>query len=109
MSAAEAPPPDPTQVRQAQELKHTSPLLGCRIDPAGQFVVASSQDNTLQSWELASGTKSALAGHKSWVRGLAFAPKEKLLFSGDYHGRILCWQYDADTPAPLRDIEAHDG
>src|SRR4051794_26609289 len=102
---AEPPQPDPLQVRQAQELKHTAPLLGCRIDPTGQFVVAGTQDNTLQRWELASGKKTALAGHKSWVRALAFAPKDKVQFSGDYHGHILSWQSDAEAPAPLRDVE----
>jgi len=109
MTPAEAPKPDPQQVRLAQDLKHASPLLGCRIDPAGQYVFAGAQDNTIQRWELASGKKTALAGHNSWARGLAFAPKDKLLISGDYHGRVLWWPIDAETPAPLRDIEAHNG
>ena len=37
---------DPTQTRMVQELKHTSPLLGCRFDPTGRFVFAGAQDNT---------------------------------------------------------------
>lgn len=109
MNAADSPKPDPTQVHQSQELKHTSPLLGCRIDPAGQFVIAGAQDNTLQRWELSSGTRVELPGHKSWVRALAFAPKEKVLVSGDYNGRLLWWPFDAEKPEPTHDVAAHDG
>ena len=100
---------DPTQARMVQELKHTSPLVGARFDPIGRFVFAGAQDNTVQRWELAGGKKTVLSGHRSWVRAFAFASKEKLLFSGDWAGRILAWPADADSPAPVRTIEAHQG
>ncbi|HEX5271075.1 MAG TPA: hypothetical protein VFW33_11330, partial [Gemmataceae bacterium] len=100
---------DPQKVRMAQELKHTSPLIGCRFDPSGRFVFAGAQDNTVQRWELSGGKKAALLGHTSWVRALAFAPKEGLLFSGDWAGRVLVWRADGDAPKPLRTIEAHRG
>jgi WD40 repeat protein len=103
------PPIDPTQAHQSQELKHGSPLVSCRFDPDGRFVFAGAQDSTVQRWELATGKKAALAGHNSWVRALAFAPAEKLLVSGDYHGRILCWPWDAAAPSPVRAWDAHDG
>jgi WD40 repeat protein len=101
--------PDPTQTRLAKEFKHASPLVACRFDPTGRFVFASAQDNTLQRWELETGTKTELAGHKSWVRALAFHAGEKLLFSGDYTGKVLVWPCDADTPTPRRTLEAHRG
>jgi WD40 repeat protein len=84
-------------------------LLGCRLDPTGQFVFAGAQDNTIQRWHLATGKKTELTGHKSWVRGLAFAAKEKLLFSGDYAGKLLAWPVEDDHPATVRIIEAHRG
>jgi len=105
-----APPygkPDPLQTRQIQEFKHGSPLLGCRCDPSGRFVFAGAQDNTIQRWEIDTGKKTSLAGHKSWIRALAF--QGNTLFSGDYADRILWWQADADTPTPIRDVQAHDG
>ena len=80
---------DPTQVRMVQELKHTSPLVGCRFDPGGRFVFAGAQDNTIQRWHLATAKKTVLTGHKSWVRALAFAAREKLLFSGSWDGKLL--------------------
>jgi WD40 repeat protein len=100
---------DPTQVKLAQELKHASPLVGCRFDPTGRFVFAGAQDSTIQRWELAGGKKTTLTGHKSWVRAFAFAAKDKLLFSGDWAGHILVWPTDADDPKPLRTVEAHRG
>lgn len=109
-SSAQSPAKvDPAQTKQAQELKHGSPLIGCRFDPSGRFVLASSQDNLLVRWELATSKKTELTGHKSWVRALAFQSADKLLFSGDYTGKVLVWNAEVDTPAPLRTIEAHRG
>jgi WD40 repeat protein len=100
---------DPTKTHQVKELKHNSPLLGCRFDPSGSFVFAGAQDHTIVRWHPESGTKVQLTGHDSWVRALAFATKEKLLFAGDYAGQILVWPIDADMPAPVRTIDAHKG
>jgi len=137
-------PPDPTASRLERELKHARPLIGCRFDPSGRFVFASSEDDTIQRFDLLTGTKTALLGHKSWVRGLAFVgtpaagsgevaawqrrqtnlhavagfggtmlPPPKAapftLISGDYHGNLIWWQGDADTPKPIRTVEAHKG
>lgn len=98
---------DPAQTRLAQEFKHGSPLIGCRFDPSGRFVVAGAQDNRLVRWELDGGKKTELVGHQSWVRALAF--HDKLLFSADYTGKVLVWEIEAETPTPVRTIEAHRG
>jgi WD40 repeat protein len=100
---------DPTQTHLVQQLRHTSPLIGCRIDPSGKYVFAGAQDNAVVRWDLASGKKTTLAGHKSWVRALAFGSGGKLLFSADYAGRILAWPADAEAPAPKQAIAAHKG
>lgn len=107
MSAAQAV--DPKKTHLLKEYKHDSPLLGCRFDPSGRFVFAGCQDNNVIRWNLDSGAKTLLSGHKSWMRALAFAAKEKLLFSGDYAGRLLTWPMDADKSKPIRNIEAHRG
>ena len=100
---------DPAQTRLLQELKHTSPLLGCRFSPDGLFVFAGSQDNSVQRWHLDGAKKTALVGHKSWIRAFAFAAREKLLFSGSYDGKLLTWSLEAESPAPTRMIAAHKG
>jgi WD40 repeat protein len=100
---------DPAQTHQVLELKHTSPPVSCRFDPSGRFLLAGAQDNTVQRWELATGKKTALTGHQSWVRALAALPKDNVLITADYQGRILWWPLDAETPTPLRTVEGHRG
>jgi WD40 repeat protein len=107
--APDVTPLDVTQTHPVKEFKHTTPLLGCRFDPTGQYVFAGAQDNTVQRWHVEAGTKAAFAGHKSWIRALAFAPAEKKLISASYDGRMLVWPLDAEAPAPEKNIEAHKG
>jgi WD40 repeat protein len=98
----------PTRTRMALEMRHAAPLIGCRFDPSGRFLFASSQDNSIQRWELANQRKTALTGHRSWVRALAFLPGNKLL-SGDWTGKLNVWPGHADNPQPERTIDAHAG
>src|SRR5215211_785190 len=136
---------DPTAVRLERELKHARPLVGCRFDPSGRFLFASAEDDTIQRFDLLTGAKTALAGHESWVRGMAFvapnasaapldadawqkqqnatqsvvgfgvagmnAPKASpfTLVTADYHGKLIWWQGDSETPKPLKTVEAHNG
>jgi WD40 repeat protein len=100
---------DPAQTHQVLQLKHASPLVGCRFDPCGEYVFAGAQDNAVVRWHLASSKPTVLAGHASWVRALAFATREKLLFSGDWAGRIIAWPTDAAAPSPLWNLRAHRG
>jgi WD40 repeat protein len=65
-------PIDPTKARVEREFKHGSPLVSCRFDPTGRFLFAGAQDSTIQRFDLVAGTATTLAGHASWVRGLAF-------------------------------------
>ena len=122
------PTVDPTKTRLLKELKHGRPLIGCRFDPAGRFLFASCEDDTIQRFDLLTGAKTSLVGHKSWVRGLAFVapkafpivsptdavtvarkPAPFTLLSGDYHGKLFWWNGAADTPTPTRAIDAHAG
>ena len=64
--------PDPTAARLEMVLKHPRPLIGTRFDPSGRFLFVSSEDNTIQRFDLITSAKTALVGHESWVRGMAF-------------------------------------
>lgn len=64
--------PDPTAARVERELKHTRPLIGCRFDPSGRFLFVSSEDSSIQRFDLLTNLKTTFAGHESWVRGMAF-------------------------------------
>ncbi len=100
---------DPTRTRMVRELRHNSPLFSCRFDPSGRFVFAGAQDNTIQRWELETQTKTALVGHASWIRALAFHAGDRKLLSGDYAGKVLIWSAEAATPTVERTIDAHQG
>ncbi len=127
-----APPP----VRLDREWKVGRPLVGCRFDPAGRFLFASSEDSTVRRLDLLTGATAAFAGQTSWVRGMAFvmgpaasertgvglhalagaaaaalAPPARpfTVVSGDYHGNLVWWPGDAPKPKPVRTVAAHDG
>jgi WD40 repeat protein len=65
-------PFDPAAVKLEREFKHARPLIGCRFDPSGRFLFVSAEDDTIQRYDLLTGTKTAFVGHTSWVRGMAF-------------------------------------
>lgn len=116
LKKSSSPPParlppgiDPTKVRLVKDLRHGSPLIGCRFDPTGRYLVASAQDNSLARWDLATGERVLFKGHVSWVRGLAFAPALGLVFSGSYDGRLCAWRLEDASPFPVRNLQAHDG
>lgn len=100
---------DPTQTRLVKEYKHPRPLVACRFDPSGRFVVTGAQDKQVVRWDLESGQATPLEGHESWVRALAFSPDGRRLFSGGYDGRLITWNDFDATPAAARTIEAHQG
>jgi WD40 repeat protein len=99
---------DPAKTKLVKQLKHTSPLVGCRFDPSGRFVFAGAQDNTAQRWDIATGKAVAFVGHKSWVRALAFEAASKTLFSADWMGHILAWPVEG-KPALRMNLAAHKG
>ncbi len=100
---------DAKKTKMVKQLKHSSPMLCCRYDPTGRFLFGAGQDFKIQRWELSSGKGVMLEGHQSWIRGLALDARRKKLFSGDFHGKLLVWPYEADAPKPERTIQAHDG
>jgi WD40 repeat protein len=100
---------DPTKAKAVLQQKHTSPLVGCRFDPSGKYVFAGAQDNLVVRWQLEGAKKTELKAHKSWVRALAFAATHRLLFSGDWAGRLIAWPLDTDKPEPKWNLAAHKG
>jgi WD40 repeat protein len=100
---------DPAQTRVVKELKHTSPLIGCRFDAVGRFIFAGAQDNTVQRWDIATDQKAALTAHSSWVRGIASSPRGELVFTASYDGTMMSWPSAAEQPLPAWTQLAHEG
>lgn len=112
MSFLAAPPAtksvkiDPTRMHVGAQWKHASPLVGARFDPEGEFVFAGAQDNAVVRWDVTTGKATTFAGHKSWVRALAFA--DGLVFSADWAGRLIAWRA-AGNGEPHWSVSAHRG
>jgi WD40 repeat protein len=99
----------PEKTHVVKEFKHKRPLIACRFDPKGRFVLASAEDNTVQRWELESGKATALAGHESWVFGIAPHPDGAGVVTGGGDGRLIWWPAAEEKVSPLRRVEAHHG
>lgn len=102
---------DPKKTHVAREFTHTRPLISVRFDPTGKYVFSTSEDMTVQRFELATGKKAIYpATHDSWVRGLTFVDGGKMLITGGFDGRMMWWPADEAKPTkPIRKFEAHDG
>ena len=66
--------PDPKAAHIAQEFTHDAPLITCRFDPKDLYIFATAEDRTVLRWELATGKKTVLKAHDSWVGALAVSP-----------------------------------
>ena len=102
VAKAEAP-------RLIQTFTHTRPFQSCRIDPTGDFVFGGCQDNSIQRWDLVLGTKTPMAGHKSWISDFDFQPGSNLLISAAYEGRVHWWNDALAAPTSARNVAAHKG
>jgi WD40 repeat protein len=101
---------DPKQAHVLAQWPAERPMVCCRFEPRGRFVVCGLESSTLQRFNLADGKKVALAGgHDSWVFSLAFSPDGERTYSGGGDGRVVAWETAAASPKPVRTIEAHRG
>ncbi len=101
---------DPTQAHMVSEWKHGRPMNACRIDPLGRYVFGGSEDAVVSRFHLADGVKTALTGgHSTWVRSLAFTKDGTHAVSGACDGKITWWETAAESPTPVRSIDAHKG
>ncbi|MFK5924683.1 MAG: hypothetical protein QM496_21105 [Verrucomicrobiota bacterium] len=96
---------DPSKTYQVKEVEHPAPLLTCQFDATGRFVFAGARDNHLQQIDVATGEKTLLDGHESWVCAIASAPQ--MIYSGDYTGRVIAWSLTGKGAVKKWDIEAH--
>lgn len=102
-------PVDPAKTHLVSDLEHEKPLTCCRIDPTGRFVFAGAEDRNVHRWDLATGNKTTLSGHESWVRCMDFSPDGRWLYTAGWDGQLRYWSVDADQPVSLHMVQAHVG
>ena len=105
--------PDPKSTHVEREFAHDAPLINCRFDPLGNYVFATSEDQSAIRWSLASesdtGDKVVLKKHQSWVRGIAFSPDGKTVVTSGFDDTLIWWPALAEKPEPIREVKAHMG
>ncbi len=111
MFAGAAPKPaiDAKQTHIATTWKNTTPLIACCFDPQGRYLFTSSEDTTVQRWEIATGKKTVYTGHESWVRDIACLPDGKTVVTAGSDDTLIFWPITGDTPKPIRTVTAHKG
>ena len=109
LTAGEPPVMAPKSTHVVKELKYEQPLVACRFDPRGKFVVAGSEDNSVQRWDWTTGRRIAFREHDSWVRCFEFSDDGKIMITAGFDGRLIWWTFRDDKPEVLRKIDAHQG
>lgn len=89
--------------------KHGKPMIACCFDPKGRYLFSSSEDYSLQRWDLKDGKKITWPAHDSWIKDIAFLPDGETVISAGCDDRIIFWPTAAEKPQPIREVVAHKG
>lgn len=100
---------DPKETHQTKEFKHEVALTTLGVDPQGRYVAAGAEDLDVHLWDLETGEKQTLKGHKSWVRSIDFTPDGARMLSACWGGVIQIWDSAQAEVALIRSVKAHQG
>ncbi len=101
---------DITKAHVIHQWPYERPLLACRFDPQGKYVLASAENNLLQKFSMADGKISVLpVAHESWVQALAVNATGTLAVSGGGEGKLVWWDLQPEIPTPIRTVQSHAG
>ncbi|MAG94827.1 MAG: hypothetical protein CMJ48_13950 [Planctomycetaceae bacterium] len=101
--------PDATKTKITAQWKHAGPLMACEFEPQGRYLVTSSEDYSLQRWELPSGKLTSWPAHESWIRDIAFLPDGQTMVTVASDETMIYWSMSGEKPTPLRSVQAHAG
>lgn len=85
---------------------HQQSVRDLAFSPDGVLLVTCSNDGTLRTWDVASGTpRRVLRGHRNRVRSLAMAPDGSFVVSSSNDGTLKAWNpWTGDETAQLLDL-----
>jgi len=87
---------------------HTDGIWGVTFSPRGDWVVSSSEDETLRMWDVKTGTCChVLRGHTECVRSAAFSPQGDVIASASEDRAVRIW--DAETGVCRQVLPGHSG
>ena len=77
-------------------LEHSSRINTYAFSPDGSTIASGSDDNTVQLWDVATGThKATFRGHSGDVNSVQFSPDGNTLVSGSDDGSVLFWEFSS--------------
>ena len=89
----------------AELVGHESSVNAVCVSPDGTLAVTASSDQTVRSWDLATGQQRALLGwHKRQVLGLAFDEARGRAWSGGHDGKLAAWDVATGEEAGRIDV-----
>ena len=97
-----------TQISPLHDWTYERPLLACRLDPQGRFVVTSAENSLLQRFMIPDGAMQTFpVAHDSWVQALALSSDGNLCVSGGGDGRLVWWDTSGTAVKPIRTVDVH--
>jgi len=97
---------DPDKLKEAKTISRSDVLFSMARPPESERLWAGSSDFHVHEIDLTDQKRPprALAGHSSYVTGMALAGE--YLISGGWDGRLIWW--NRETGVPVRHVHAHD-
>jgi WD40 repeat protein len=88
---------------------HHSGVSACAVSPDGTWIVSASHDQTLKTWDVASGSgaKDTLAGHTDSVRDCAVSPDGTWIVSASHDQTLKIW--DVASGRERATLAGHSG
>jgi WD40 repeat protein len=75
-----------------RDYRHSEPVQAVAYSPDGKVLASASDDNTVRTWEAATGKEQRRAGPFTTPRALAFSPDGRQLLIGDESG-VWLWKH----------------
>ena len=101
---------DPTKAWLQSTYRWQRQITAMQFSPCGKFVFAAGINGVIVRWDLETEQSVLFEGHSSWVGDITIDPSSNRLYSGDYHGTLICWDYSLPEPKQhWQKQNAHDG
>ena len=101
---------DPTAAKVVNQWKYDpSPLIACRFDPTGRYVFAGGSKTIWSCGSACEPVSSCRWRGMTVGCAIGFSSSGKRCWTAGYDGKLIEWDAEAESPVPLRQIDAHQG
>ena len=76
---------------------HTDIVSSLAVNPSGEYLASGSWDRTIKIWNLEDSSLYVSAKLRTGVTSLGWSGDGGLLFSADFSGSLISWQFPVKT------------